>query len=97
MKNPFNGDLGAFKLSTPDADHLIMFAYAKAGTVYAFDGYSDRVIGKAGGYGYDKTGVALSEAIKKLTGIDLGDGARGWEAIMDALNEKTDYEIKRLV
>lgn len=47
---------------------LITMQCTRSGAWIAFEGYSDKVIGKASGYGYDKHATALSQACALLLG-----------------------------
>jgi len=44
-------------------------------TCYAWEGFSDHVLGSAGGYGYDKQSTALCEALGKIHDTAQIDGA----------------------
>ncbi len=67
-------------------ERVIVTGYRPQGeTCYAWNGYSDEVLAKAGGYGYDKTSSALKVAIQKLAGWSLDvNGAAGCEAVVKA-------------
>lgn len=66
------------------SNNVVVAYYGKNGTVYAWNGYSDEIIGKAGGGGYDKIGSALEQAVTFLTGYQFKtNGAAGVNAIMD--------------
>lgn len=75
MKNPIK-DISVYSVSIdgykdrndlPIKDVLIIVSYGKSGTTRAWYGYTDIVIGKAGGWGYDKEASVLSDAIGYLT------------------------------
>lgn len=53
-----------------------------AGRVSCWQGWSDARLSWAGGYGYDKTGTVLADALAKLwPAVPRIDGARGVEAV----------------
>ena len=82
--NPIK-NVNVYKVSWNGAeyDRTIVVAYVgRNGVVRAFDGFSDYTLAKAGGYGYDKMGTALALAIKKLTDVELINGATGINAVM---------------
>lgn len=68
MQNPLR-DVRIFRL-TKEADkseQIIITAYSRSGlTVSAWDGYSDKVIGRARGGGYDKTHTAVAIAAGRI-------------------------------
>ncbi len=91
MKNPIvSQSISIFKLTNAkrSEEKTIVCTYGKSGTAYAFHGFSDQVIGKAGGGGYDKTSSALLSAIQKLlnTTIDA-NGAAGFQNVADGVRK----------
>lgn len=59
-------------------------------TCYIWDGYSDLVIAKAGGYGYDKESAALAEAIATIYKIEMRTGAAG---VQEVIKEARSHNI----
>lgn len=87
LSNSQNAELGY-------QERIIITAYSRSGlTVSAWNGYSDKIIGRASGGGYDKTHTALASAIawivKERSGVvvPLGynEGAAGFEAVARAV------------
>ena len=70
-------------------ERLIITAYSRSGlTVSAWNGYSDEIIGRAHGGGYDKTHTALASAIAKLdprVGQIAHVGSAGFRAVQEAV------------
>jgi hypothetical protein len=87
MKNPLN-DLHIFrttKRGTPP--QMIVVRYGSAAR--AFEGFGERVIGSATGYGYDKVHSALDQAIERLYSVDLdSNGAAGFSAVQTAAKKR---------
>ena len=53
-------------------DVLVPVSYSRSGNVYAFFGFSEQVIGKATGHGYDKIGAAAEKACATLAPYAAG-------------------------
>src|SRR3990167_2178430 len=99
MQNPLR-DVRIFLLTWKgkgkryDREIKIITAYSRSGlTVHAWDGYSDNVIGRARGGGYDKTHTALGSAIAHvmesywLPRPQLAHlGSSGFKAVADAVD-----------
>lgn len=60
---------------------MLPYSYSKSAVGRVWYGYSDIVLGTAGGYGYDKESAALCSAIKKLTGFVVDGYAAGWQSV----------------
>lgn len=78
--------------AAPFCDRLIVVAYSRSGiSVRAWDGYSDKMLGSAGGYGYDKTHTALASAISRILAdagykVELAHlGSSGFAAVAKGL------------
>ena len=71
----------------------VAISYSVSRVATAFFGYSDIVLGKAGGYGYDKTSTVLAKAISKLTGKDLYDSGSGEHRVIERA-QKIGIEVK---
>ena len=87
MGNPLK-DIRVFEIEwTPSKEQgkcfrRIMTTYTRSGAVVAYKGYSDERIGRAGGYGYDKTHTALHDGISTITGKDApNEGSGGFECV----------------
>lgn len=85
MKNPINKQcISVYALTNKGktvewSDRRIVVSYGRSNSVCAFDGYSDHVLGRANGGGYDKTNSALGIACEKIIGEKLNcDGAAGF-------------------
>lgn len=70
---------------------MIIIGFSRSGIARAFDGFSDRIIGKAGGYGYDKEGAALADALENEYGISPFNGAAGVSAVIEHAKEEGVY------
>lgn len=105
MKNPIVANsMSVFDLTetATGATRRVIITYGKSGycPAYAFDGYSDRVIGKAGGCGYDKTHTALGNAISHILLLKgtakVGyEGGAGFQAVADHL--PAGYTLKKII
>lgn len=62
---------------------IIGIGYTASGNAVARRHHSGDVVGRAGGYGYCKTGVALAQAVSKIYGVPMTDGARGETHVED--------------
>ena len=72
----------------------VVLSMTRSRNCRAYKGYSDTVLAIANGYGYDKRGVALALAIKKLTGVTLKNGAAGVQPVMeDALTHGIEVTV----
>ncbi len=105
VKNPIVSQrIDHFKISFKDPDTnseinlLIVTGFTPQGyTCYAWHGYSDKIIGQAGGYGYDKTHSALAEAIHTITGADMGNaGPGGFQSVVDAA-KKAKIKVTKIL
>lgn len=66
MKNPlYNGDRIYLARIGGDAK-VIPVTYSRNGIATAWRGFSDEILSRAGGYGYDKESEALSKAVARL-------------------------------
>jgi len=93
MKNPHE-DMTIYRLSDTKAHlgnisrgtvkTLITIVRSKGGNMYAFDGYNEKPVSKAGGYGYDKRATALQGAIEKITGVKLQENGASGERVVCA-------------
>lgn len=70
---------------------MIIIGFSRAGVARAFDGFSDRNIGKAAGYGYDKEGAALADALANEYGVTPFNGAAGVSAVIEHAKEEGVY------
>lgn len=74
----------------PDPEHpgemlrvILAGRYGSGGTFTLRREYSGEVVGRAGGYGYDKQGTALAVALSRLYGMTSIDGARGERSVVE--------------
>lgn len=85
MKNPIvKHSINVFRVSKDGNRFTIVTSYGSSGynTCYAFHGFSDTIIGRAGGCGYDKTHTALQNGIEKLIGQKIdADGGAGFNNV----------------
>lgn len=105
VKNPANNlnvfelDYSQFKGVVPEMlPRIIVVSYhGKNGVVYAWRGYSDEVIARAGGFGYDKIGTAFEQAITKILGYQFKtNGAAGVNEIIEEA-ATVGLSIKKLI
>jgi len=79
-ENPVNF-ISVFKVSWRDNTAIIPLYFTKSGNVYAFHGYSDKVLARAGGWGWDKESGALANALEKLIGVAFEGRGAGWQLV----------------
>ena len=85
----------------------ILFHFSKGGvvTAYAHEWCFPAITGKAGGYGYDKEGAALRDAIKKASKDDETKDSPLYKALESVtydgewprLLEKAGYKIQYII
>ena len=81
--NPLDS-IRLYKVQDGEQHYLISMGRTRSGAVQAFNGYgTERIARCAGGFGYDKFGVALDRAIERLTGkkSEQGGAAGVWAVI----------------
>ena len=67
----------------PKGDRAIISITYTAGGAIARRQYSGDIVGRAGGGGYDLTSTCLAEALTRIYGIPLTDGACGESHVVD--------------
>ncbi len=82
-KNIFFDNAGEIFFAVKDNDiKLIVTGFTPRGTTcYAWEGFSDEVLGKASGYGYDKQSTVLVEALEKLFGVRIKGAGAGSQTV----------------
>ena len=104
MKNKqYNSDYNKYYIKEPNGDITIVCTqFSKSGNVTAFKNYSDTVLAKAGGYGYDKLSTVLNDAFNELYDIELGTRGVGVDVTKRKAKDHgytiySDYDIVNLV
>lgn len=69
--------------------------YSNAGVANCFFNYMERPLGKAGGYGYAKDGVALAEAVNKVYGTEFRNHGEGLRHTLEQM-KASDFEVKEM-
>ena len=104
MKNKqYNSDYNKYFIKEPNGDvTLVCTQFSKSGNLTAFSNYSDTVLAKAGGGGYDKVSTVINDAFNELYDIELGTRGVGIEvtkkkALEHGYNIYSDYDLINLV
>jgi hypothetical protein len=66
MKNPASQRDEIFLIRIDGDVKAVPVTYSRQGVATAWEGFSDTILERAGGYGYCKTSTALARAISKL-------------------------------
>lgn len=87
MKNPQSGEW--YLLAHHNDTLFITVTYSKTGVCRAWKGWSDEMLAKAGGYGYDKVSTVLADACGEFMQNDAvkNTGGCGVSTTQDAIKK----------